>query len=172
MSLDFKIDDRGDFILSTPPLHKRLKISFVHSTYPVLRIRFEQGQESKAVDNANKLCVRFTTCQGQETMNRKISTVSDKDELRQRIMMRLRTEAGEVRLLPSLGSYVTILKHEDILSEKTHAELRSAVLFAIADIVEDANVVVVPKRKTGPFFCQNINVYIYQKDTLLYSFSL
>ena len=172
MSIDFKIDDRGDFIVSTPPLHKRLKISFVHSTHPVLRIRFEQGQESAVIDSDKKLCVKFATCKGQETMNRKISTVSDIDELRQRIMMRLRTEAGEMRLLPSTGSYVTILKHEDIMSEQTHAELKSAILFAISDIVQNPTVVIVPKRKSGPFFCQNINAYIYQNDILLYTLSL
>lgn len=172
MSIDFKVDDRGDFVVSTLPLHKRLKISFVNSKYPVLRVRFEQGQDVAAVDGNNKLCVKFATCQGQESMNRRISTVSDINELRQRIMIRLRTEAGEIGLLPSVGSYVTILKHEDILSEKTQAELQSAVLFAIADIVQNPKVVVVPKRKSGPFFCQNINVYIYQNDILLYTLSL
>lgn len=172
MSLDFKIDNSGDFIVSTPPLHKRLKISFVHSTHPVLRICFEQGQETATVDNSNKLCIKFTTCQGQETMNRRISTVSDTDELRQRIMTRLKTEAGEMRLLPGIGSYVTIMKHQDIMSERVQEELKSAILFAISDIVDNATVTIIPKRKSGPFFCQNINAYIYQDGTLLYSFSL
>jgi len=172
LALDFKLDDKGDFILSTPPLYPKLKLSWVDSNRPVLRINFEQGQECATRQLSNRLCVSFKTTQSEQTMNRKFSTVSGKDELRQRIMIRLRTEKGEVRLLKTLGSYVMLQKHEDIMSDTTKQILEDVIMAEVADILQNPKVVVLPKRTTGPFFCQNINAYIYEDNDLVYTISL
>ena len=85
MATDFMIDDRGDFILSVPTLYPRLKLSWVNSNYPVLKISFEQIQEYKNISKNKRLRLDFITDQDSRPLNQKFVVVNDKDELRQRI---------------------------------------------------------------------------------------
>lgn len=172
MAIDFKIDDRGDFILSTPTTYDRLKLSWVNSNYPVLRIDFEQGQECSERKTFKRLKIDFVTDQSHQLNDNKFSTVSDLEELRQRIMIRLRTERGEMSLFKQLGSLLVTQRHEDIMSDNTKNAVEAAVYAEVNDILKKPKVVAVPKKKTGPFFCQNMNVYIYDDDTLIYTLSL
>lgn len=172
MALDFKIDDRGDFIVSVPPLYQRLKLSWVNSNYPVLRLNFEQQQSYSTRRMSDKLKVDFITDQASKTMNGKFVVVTGKDELRQRIIIRLKTERGEMNLFKNLGSYLVTQRHEDIMSEETKTLVENIVLAEVADILENPKVIAVPKHTTGPFFCQNMNVYIYEDDELIYVLSL
>lgn len=172
MALDFKIDDRGDFIVSVPPLYQRLKLSWVNSNYPVLRLNFEQGQNYSTRRMSDKLKVNFITDQASKTMNGNFVVVTGKDELRQRIIIRLKTERGEMNLFKNLGSYLVTQRHEDIMSEETKTLVENIVLAEVADILENPKIIAVPKHTTGPFFCQNMNVYIYEDDELIYVLSL
>lgn len=172
MALDFALDDRGDFILSTPPNHQRLKLSWINSNYPTLKLSFEQGQPCSERKKYKRLRVDFISDCSSRVMHRKFSVVNDRSELRQRIMIRLRTEKGEMKLFKELGSFLVTQRHEDIMSDSVKAYVESIVLLEISDILARPKVVAVPKRKDGPFFCQNMNVYIYENDDLIYVLSL
>ena len=172
MATDFMIDDRGDFILSVPTLYPRLKLSWVNSNYPVLKISFEQIQEYKNISKNKRLRLDFITDQDSRPLNQKFVVVNDKDELRQRIAVRLKTEKGEMSLLQNLGSYLVTQRHEDIMSEDTKIAVENIVFEEISGILQNPKVIAVPKHKTGPFFCQNMNVYIYDDEELIYTLSL
>lgn len=172
MALDFAIDDRGDFIVSAPPRYQRLKLSWINSNYPVLRLNFEQGQRYGKTKTTNELKVSFITDQASKTMNSNFVVVTGKDELRQRIIIRLKTERGEMNLFKNLGSYLVTQRHEDIMSEETKMLVENIVLAEVSDILQNPKVIAVPKHTTGPFFCQNMNVYIYEDDELIYVLSL
>ena len=172
MSMDFMVDDKGDFVLTVPPVHQRLKLSWINSKYPVLKLDFEQGQIYAERKSLGRLKINFITDQASKTNNVALATVHDKEELRQRIMIRLRTERGELNLLKNLGSYLVTQRHRDIMSEDTKTSVEDIVLSEVSDILQNPRVVAVPKHKTGPFFCQNMNIYIYDDDELIYTLSL
>ena len=175
MSIDFKIDNRGDFILSSSKNYPKLRLDFINSTYKTLKITFEQGQfipELYDYDNkyndGKRLNIEFYTDRDKAKVNRKVSTIFDKDEIKQRIIIALRTEYGEVPFMNNLGSYLVTQRHEDINSEKVHNNVRAIVLNAIGNKLENPEVRVVPKRKDGPFFCSNLNIYVYENDKLFF----
>lgn len=172
MAMDFMIDDRGDFVLSTAPTYPKLKLSWINSNYPVLRLSFEQAQKCSERKQLGRLRIDFVTDRGSRVLNRRFSTVSGIDELRQRIMIRLRTERGEMDLFKNFGSYLVTQRHEDIMSDITKTSVENIVYAEVADLLTRPKVIAVPKHKTGPFFCQNMNVYIYDDDDLIYTLSL
>lgn len=172
MALDFALDDRGDFMLSTPPTHQRLRLSWINSNHPVLKLSFEQGQPCSERKKYTRLRIDFIADRDSRVAHRKFTVVNDRSELRQRIMIRLRTEKGEMKLFEDLGSFLVTQRHEDIMSDKVKAYVESIVLLELSDILARPKVVAVPKRKDGPFFCQNMNVYIYENEELVYVLSL
>lgn len=172
MAMDFEIDERGDFITTVSQQHERLQLSWVNSNYSVLRIDFEQGQKYNERKIDGRLCLNFITDRGAKPVKAMFATVSDGDEVRQRIIIRLKTEKGEMRLKRTLGSYLVRQKHEDIMAAEVQAAVESAVLSEVYDILEKPKVIAKPVHTTGPFFCQNMNVYIYDDDELIYVLSL
>lgn len=175
MSIDFKIDNRGDFVLSSSNNYPRLRLDFINSTYQTLRIDFEQGvphpplfsYEDKYKDG-KRLNIEFYTNKDSARMDRKISTVFDKDELRQRIIIALRTEYNETEFMDDFGSFLVTQRHEDITEEKVHNNVRDIVLSVIGDKLDNPDVRVVPKKINGPFYCSNLNIYVYDDDELLF----
>ena len=175
MSIDFEIDNRGDFILSSLKKYPRLRLDFINSTYKTLRIDFEQNRKSPSLfkyedkyNNGKRLNIEFYTDKDKASVNRKLSTVIDKDEIRQRIIIALRTEYGEAKVNDELGSYLVTQRHEDITSEDVHNNVRNIVLNAIGSYLNNPDVIVVPKRINGPFYCSNLNIYVYEDDELFF----
>lgn len=172
MAVDLKIDNRGDFILSSITEYPRLRIDWMDSENKVLRIDFEQGEEQSYTPLGDKLSIRFRTKQNDLLLNKKALTLTDKEELRQRIMIKLRTEFGEMSLKPEFGTYLTTQKHEDINSAVTQQMVQNIVYGAVYGMLENPSVRAIPKRKDGPFYCQNMNVYIYEDDELFFKLEL
>lgn len=173
MAVDIKVDNRGDFILSTPNHHDKLRIDWIDSDYPVLRIDFEQGQEVKTrVLKQSRIRIDFLTDKQDRVNDRRFETVSDKEELKQRIMILLRTERGEISCCPEVGSYLVTQRHEDINSLNTKTMVENIVYNEVMNILENPTVVAVPKKKGGPFFCQNMNVYVYEGTELFFEIEI
>lgn len=170
MAIDFLVNNQGDFVLSNIEQYPRLRIDWVDATQPVLRIDFEQGEEYSSFSQNNKqLRIDFITDRDNRTLDAKAATVTDIYELRQRIMLKLRTELGEMKLKPNFGSYIVTQRHEDIMSESVQSMVQSIVLAEVKNMLNNPRVTVVPKKKTGtPFYCQNMNVYIYEDEELLF----
>jgi len=169
MAVDFMVDNRGDFFLGNIEQYPRLRIDWVDSTQPTLRIDFEQGEEQVRMEpKRNQFCIDFVTAQAERSLNAKAPAVTGIQEIRQRIMIRLRTEFGEMKLKPNFGSYLVTQRHEDIMSDEVHSMIQSIVFAEVAELLVNPNVVVAPKKKDGPFYCQNLNVYVYDDDELVF----
>ena len=170
MAIDFLVNNQGDFVLSSIEQYPRLRIDWIDATQPVLRIDFEQGEEySSFSQNSKQLRIDFITDRDNRTLDAKAATVTDIYELRQRIMLKLRTELGEMKLKPNFGSYIVTQRHEDIMSESVQSMIQSIVLAEVKNMLNNPRVTVVPKKKTEtPFYCQNMNVYIYEDEELLF----
>ena len=91
------------------------------------------------------------------------------EEIKQRLVIRLRTEFGELNLKPELGSYLVTQRHEDIISTQTRNTVYQIVYAEVQDLLDDPKVIVTSKKKIGtPFYCQNLNVYVYDDDQLIF----
>lgn len=172
MAIDFEIDERGDFITTVSQQHKRLQLSWVNSNHSVLRIDFEQGQKYSERKIEGRLCLNFISDYSTKPVKAMFATVSNNDEIRQRIIIRLKTEKGEMRLKRTLGSYLVKQRHEDIMAAEVQEAIESIVLSEVYGVLEKPKIIAKPVYTTGPFFCQNMNVYIYNDDELVYVLSL
>lgn len=171
--MDFLINDVGEISFSTPKKYDKLRIDWYDSDYPVLRIDFEQRQEYPPRIFKNKrLRIDFNTTKGEELNNRRVNTIHGDNELRQRIAIRLRTELGDIALKPNFGSLLVTQKHRDILSEEVQKNIEQIVLRELSDILSNPRVVAVPTKTSGPFFCQNIRIIIFDNEELIYSLLL
>lgn len=170
MAIDFLVNNQGDFVFSNIEQYPRLRIDWIDAKQPVLRIDFEQSEEYGSFpQNSKQLRIDFITDRDNRTLDAKAATVTEIYELRQRIMLKLRTELGEMKLKPNFGSYIVTQRHEDIMSESVQSMVQSIVLAEVKNMLSNPRVTVVPKKKTGtPFYCQNMNVYIYEDEELLF----
>ncbi len=46
--------------------------------------------------------------------------------------------------------------------------IQSIVYSEVIDMLPNPVVVVKPKKKEGPFYCQNLSVYVYNDDELIF----
>lgn len=169
MAIDIRVDNRGDFVLANIQEHPRLRIDWIDTKHQVLRIDFEQAEETARMSpKDNQFCIDFISVQDERSFDAKALTVSGIEEVKQRLMVRLRTEYGEMNLKQGLGSYLVTQRHEDILSEEVQNMIRSIVFSEVIDMLPNPSVVVKPKKKDGPFYCQNISVYVYNDDELIF----
>lgn len=144
--------------------------------YPIFNLQLVQQREYIRKPQAADFKIKFVTT-NQSTFKQIVNSnsVIDTDELRQRVRMILRTEYGELAEKLDFGSEVYKYKHLDLFAEETLEGVKQAVVDAITPIIdEDDNleVDVIPKKGGGPFYCQNVNIYIYINEQMLYYFSL
>lgn len=171
--IDLEINNSGDLVLDDNKIFPQLRLDFVVSKFPTARVRFLQGNESssaKATSGGALIRFHIETAKGSD--GKTAATLSERDALRQLVEVRLRTERGDIVTNSDFGSKIAYVKHEDINSKTTQDELKAIVLDEIADILEDPTVVVKPEQCEGTFYCQNINIYIFDGGKLLYKFSL
>lgn len=102
----------------------------------------------------------------------KINSVEDTQELKQRIRSLLRIEYGEFRFQPELGSYLATMKHKDLHANATIQGVYSIVMNVLNEFGDDFSVIVAPKKVDGPFYCQNLNIYVYKSNKLLFELPL
>lgn len=169
MAIDIRVDNRGDFVLANMREYPRLRIDWMDSSQPVLRIDFKQAEEVVPMSpKKNQFCIDFISVQDERSLNAKALTVSGIEEVKQRLMVRLRTEYGEMNLKPGLGSYLVTQRREDIMSDEVQGMIQSIVYSEVIDMLPNPVVVVKPKKKEGPFYCQNLSVYVYNDDELIF----
>lgn len=177
--IDFSIDNSGDLILERKNYIPKLNILFRKSSFPIFNLKFLQTVKTMDTTNNNNydFCINFKTYNnkddGYDVVNR---TVIDKEELKQRIRILLRTEQNELLNKEDFGSRIYTYKHLDILADSTITGIKQTVLNELSNIIDtESNTVdveVIPKISNGPFYCQNINIYIYLNNELLYDFVL
>lgn len=86
--------------------------------------------------------------------------------------MQLRTEIGESILNKNLGTQLSLMRHRNINDFSTLQKIHDIVKDNLREILDNPAVMVKPEYSDGNFFCQNVNIYIYDGNTPIYTFSL
>lgn len=170
--IDFKLSDDGDIVVAHKKELPRMRISFHASPQDVFRLSFTQGMEYRRENDAH-FCLQFETKNNDVKSPATFDSCIKEDEIRQSIIMRLRTEYGELRALPEEGSLLYQVRHKELIAEDTIALVQSIVEESMADILDgEVNVVASPEKVDGPFYCQNLMIYIFKDNKLVYQFGL
>ena len=172
--IDLLINNQGDLILDKYRPLSKFKISFRQSKYPIFKIDFFQNTDYIRTDNSSfKIQFKTTNLVAHEDIMN--PTIHDIEELKQRIMILLRTEYKELNNNNLIGSKLYTYKHEDILSESVKNGIIDTITEELKTIVDNDTIIKVtvsPELIDGPFYCQNLNIYIFLNDNLVYNFNL
>ena len=115
--------------------------------------------------------LRFTTNQN-ESAYKKIKTIHKDDEIRQRIMLKLRTELNDIFHHQDFGSNINIQRHK-IITDANLELLASMAQDTIQNITNDTYRVEAKQvKRNNNFVTENINLYIYRNEELFFVFEL
>lgn len=173
--LDFEITNSGDIKIEKNELTSSLTIRFLLNNSPALRIQFdsliEENYKTKIKEDICRFSFKTKKKAIKEYKNFKIA--KNDDAIRQQIMMRLRTEIGDVKAYKDYGSRLHEIKHFDIRSSAVLSKIKNITEDIISDFLDNYEIVVkTEKNDDSYFYCQNVNIYIYNNDYLFYKFSI
>lgn len=172
--IDFAINNKGDLTFDRYSPINIFKLSFRTTKYPIFQIQFLQEDQHIERDiKDNCFVVKFITTNLNDKKHKQNKAIHNLDELRQRVMIALRTEENELTDSNLLGSKLYIYKHKDILSLDVQQGIIDTItnyLNNMLDGIYNIEVKVIPKKIDNPFFCQNLSIYIFLNDELLYDF--
>ena len=90
--IDFRLDERGDIILSSPEEYDTFRIDFAIKDYPLMLITFTTNDEAgEAIKADNILEIQFYTDETEIAHGKKLETVIEDEEKAQSIAIRLKT---------------------------------------------------------------------------------
>jgi len=170
--VDFEMTNSGDLKLSSTERYPSLNISWYESEFPILCLNWEQTEKPLGEPDEDTLTITFNTSNGKTDFAKTVRPIRHKEELAQRLTILLRTELGSSELSPALGTTLTLDKHKDLREMKVLKSIQQKILAAIDSLVENPVVILKVEEKDGPFYCQNVNVYIYQDNDLVYETSI
>ena len=160
--IDFKLDERGDIILSSPEEYDTFRIDFAIKDYPLMRITFntnDEADESKNADNIFK--IQFYTDETEIVHGKKLETIIEDEEKAQSIAIRLKTELGELDgLYYNFGSELACFRHKDLLNSAYWSKIEEKVKEAISDVVHYAEASVIISRIEGEGSYKNTTLCI------------
>lgn len=170
--VDLKINTNGDIIVESPPVYPELKLSFITSQYPALKISFEEiCPQKESVIPKNGIKLTFDV--NRKDVESDISTVYDTDEQLQRIPLLLKTELGDLHNKPDFGTQIYQDKHKNILSQATIDSIESKIQDKVQTILDNPNVIV---RRTSPgnksLKYQTVTAYVLDNNKLAYEMEL
>lgn len=170
--IDIKTNNKGDLVVGKQEEYPRLNIKWVRSEHPSFRLLFKSGRamEEPTQRTSEQLGIQFGL--GVREKRKRCMTVLHDDELQQRVTTRLRTELGDISGDPEYGTKLYKQKHQDIIDAAVQKAVRDIVMDAVIDILETPDVKVRKDKTNGPFFCQNLNVYVYDGKKEIYNFVL
>lgn len=165
--IDFRLDERGDIILSSPEEYDTFRIDFAIKDYPLMLITFttnDEADESKNADNI--LEIQFFTDETELVHGRKLETVIEDEEKAQSIAIRLKTELGELDdLYYNFGSELAYYRHLDLLNDTYWSKIEEKVKEAISNVVPYTESSVIISRVEGEGSFQNESLKISIQNT-------
>lgn len=177
--IDFALSNRGDLALEKKDALSSLRIDWNIASYPAFRIDFLQsGIPLDPSPENDQLMISFHTSSQKVQDQSSAQTITEDDELRQRILILLRTEEGDLATNSAFGSRIVLEKHKGLLDKNAHGKIKAAVEKALQatvpeDDIERFSVQIIPEHlNDDSFFCQNISVKIYRGSRLFYKFSV
>ena len=160
--IDFRLDERGDIILSSPEEYDTFRIDFAIKEYPLMLITFntnEEADESKNADNI--LEIQFFTDATETVHGKKIETIIEDEEKAQSIAIRLKTELGELDdLYYNFGSELAYYRHLDLLYDTDWSKIEEKIKTAISDVVLYTESSVIISRVEGEGSYKNTTLCI------------
>ena len=149
--IDFRLDERGDIILSSPEEYDTFRIDFAIKDYPLMLITFTTNDEAgEAIKADNILEIQFYTDETEIAHGKKLETVIEDEEKAQSIAIRLKTELGELDdLYYNFGSELAYYRHLDLLNDTYWSKIEEKVKEAISDIMPYTESGVVISRVDG-----------------------
>jgi hypothetical protein len=166
---DFKITNSGDLAFSNDIFTETMTIKFVMAKYPSFLLSFKTEEKNENI-KPEGFTISFDTNKQPNTSS-KFASVKENNEIAQAIRIRIRSELGELRNNSSIGSVLLLHKHKRINSEEPIEQIKSIINNIVSNITEEEFYVeVVQENGSGNFYCQNITVYIYLKNELIYQF--
>ena len=162
--IDFRLDERGDIILSSPEEYDTFRIDFAIKDYPLMLITFNTDDEAdEAIKADNILEIQFFTDETETVHGKKLETIIDDEEKAQSIAIRLKTELGELDgLYYNFGSELAYFRHLDLLNDTYWSKIEEKVKAATSDIVPYTESSVIVSRIEGEgrfkFECLKIDI--------------
>ena len=148
--IDFKLDERGDIILSSPDEYAVFRIDFAIKEYPLLLITLNNDVEDEDTNKNNCLEIQFIADEVEPIHGKKLETVTDNEEKAQSIAIRLKTELGELdEIYYNFGSELACFRHLDLQNDTYWSKIEEKVKEAISDIVPYAESSVIVSRLDG-----------------------
>ena len=129
----------------------------------------ENVLDQSASQSQGQLKINFTTKQ-KTGVTHKASLVNDTEQKLQQIRIALTTERGELPNRRDIGSRLSLAKHQNIHDPENLQNIEQYVLEAISGILTSPVVRAKPEKGTGNFYCQNVGIYIYESDILIFKF--
>lgn len=170
--IDFKINNSGDLVLRNNADYPKFKLNFSVSKHPAMCISFNTVnsiyEEDEIAPKSMEIRFETDTYSSNGVSN---SSVNDIDQIKQLIMLRARTEYGDLANIP-FGSNMYLMKHLDIRSKEVHNNIQKIIYDIVKDLLDNPSVIVKVEKSNSYFYCQNINIYIYEDGELLFSFPL
>ncbi len=136
--IDFTLNEIGDIVLASAYQYPSFTIDYyipagVHK-YDTFRIDFDTNIKQYDISEYDFRVNFHTDLKKDKTEWITTPAVRDKKELAQEVLIRLKTELGEFKYIPELGSRIILERHEDIRSNVVLELVKEYVEEAIADI--------------------------------------
>ena len=165
--IDFRLDERGDIILSSPEEYDTFRIDFAIKDYPLMLITFTTNDEAgEAIKADNILEIQFYTDETEIAHGKKLETVIEDEEKAQSIAIRLKTELGELDdLYYNFGSELAYYRHLDLLNDTYWSKIEEKVKEAISNVVPYTESSVIISRVEGEGSFQNESLKISIQNT-------
>ena len=168
--MDFAITPRGDLILEEYNEPKSFKLSFRLTEKRGLLVKLFISQQPSIQNDAQ---FKISFIHKEKTgITHTASLVNDIDMKLQEIRIALTTEREELPKRPNIGSQLHLIKHDNLYDPATLHLVEQAVKESLRTILPDARVLAKPERGIGNFYCQNISIYIYHQNNLIFKFYL
>lgn len=170
--VDFEMTNSGDLKLSSTERFPGFSIAWYESEFPVLCLSWEQQEKPLDESDDDGFSITFNTSNDKTEFTKTVRPLRHEKELAQRLTVLLRTELGSSLVAPYLGTTLCLDKHKNLRDMQTLKSIQQKILAAIEGLVNNPAVVLKVEEKDGPFYCQNVNVYIYQNNELVYQTSI
>ena len=166
--MDFRISDNGELLFDESTNNQKLKISFHSHNNNGMRIVFKTPEYDNDSIDESALKISFSTNIYNTTYT---SEVSDNIEYeQQRLIIALRTEYGEIINHPQLGSRLKLIKHKMINSNSLLKEIEKETQKAINYIIPNAKIIAKQEYIDNYYGSNNISIYIYKNNFLIFKF--
>lgn len=166
--MDFAIDNKGDLVFSKTKEFDGLNINFRIAEQKGLQLNFiftDMQTERPSADF--ELNFEFVKKKNKYYKAEIFDTIKQKS---QEIRIKLRTERGEIRRREELGSKLYAIKHEELYNNNNIRLIENMVIEALEGAIPNMEVIAKPEKGIGNFYAQNVGVYIYSDEMLIFKF--